>query len=68
MSKIYTTIQGDMWDSIAKRCYGDEAGMNVLMAANPEYISTVVFSAGVTLIVPDYTKPAVSALPPWRRT
>lgn len=68
MSKTYTTIQGDMWDSIAKKCYDDEGGMNVLMAANQEYISTVVFPAGITLTVPDYEKAAVSSLPPWRRT
>ena len=34
MSKIYRTVQGDMWDSIAKSCYGSELGMNALMEAN----------------------------------
>lgn len=67
MLKTYTTVQGDMWDSIAYKCYGDEAGINVLMDANEDYIDTVVFPAGVTLAVPEYTKPVTSTLPPWRR-
>ena len=67
MLKTYTTVQGDMWDSIAYKCYGDEAGINVLMDANEDYIDTVVFPAGVTLTVPEYIKPVTSTLPPWRR-
>ena len=67
MLKTYTTVQGDMWDSIAYKCYGDVAGINALMDANEDYIDTVVFPAGVTLTVPDYTKPVTSTLPPWRR-
>ena len=27
----YTTIQGDMWDSIAKKVYGTERAMDILM-------------------------------------
>lgn len=67
MLKTYTTVQGDMWDSIAYKCYSDEAGINALMDANDDYIDTVVFPAGVTLTVPDYTKLVTSTLPPWRR-
>ncbi len=67
MSKTYTTVQGDMWDSIAYKCYGDESGINVLMAANETYVDTVVFPAGVELTVSDYEKPVTNTLPPWRR-
>lgn len=63
----YTTIQGDMWDGIAKKVYGTETAMNVLLNANPEHIGTVVFSAGIVLDVPDYTAPTPDLLPPWRR-
>ncbi len=66
MSK-YTTVQGDMWDVIAKKVYDDEAGMNVLMEANTDYTEVVVFPAGVYLTVPDWDAPATSLLPPWRR-
>lgn len=67
MKKTYTTSQGDMWDLIAKRLYDDEAALNVLLQANPAYIDTVVFPAGVVLVVPEYTAPVTSILPPWRR-
>ena len=67
MLKTYTTVQGDMWDSIAYKCYGDEAGINALMGANEDYIDTVVFPAGIVLTVPEYAKPVTSTLPPWRR-
>lgn len=67
MTKTYTTIQGDMWDMIAKRLYDDEAALNVLLETNPAYIDTVVFPAGVVLVVPEYNAPATSILPPWRR-
>lgn len=49
MSKIYRTVQGDMWDSIAKSCYGSELGMNALMEANHRYIDIVVFPAGMVV-------------------
>ncbi len=67
MPSTYTTTQGDMWDFIAKRVYGTESAMNVLLSANLKHINTVVFSAGVELTVPDYSAPTSSSLPPWRR-
>lgn len=67
MLKTYTTVQGDMWDSIAYKCYGDENGINVLMAGNENYVDTVVFPAGIGLTVPEYIKPVTNTLPPWRR-
>lgn len=39
---IYTTIQGDMWDSIAKKVYGTEKAMDILMKANPEHLTVAV--------------------------
>ena len=67
MSKTYITSQGDMWDSIAYKLYGTEAGMNALLEANQEAARTVVFPSGVVLAVPDYTPPVTDTLPPWRR-
>lgn len=63
----YTTIQGDMWDGIAKKVYGDEAGMNILIEANQKYVDTIVFGSNVVLDVPEYKKPTPAILPPWRR-
>lgn len=67
MRKTYTTTQGDMWDLIAKRLYGAEASLNVLLEANQQYADIVVFPAGIVLEVPEYTAPVTSTLPPWRR-
>lgn len=66
MSKTYTTKQGDMWDSIAKKVYGSEAAMTKLMEANEDYVGTVVFPAGITLTLPVWSAPQTSNLPPWR--
>lgn len=65
--RSYITVQGDMWDSIAYKCYGDESGINVLMDANQAYLDTVIFPAGVELKIPEYVKPVTNILPPWRR-
>ncbi len=68
MSKTYTTSQGDMWDAIAKKVCGSEYLMHYLMDANPEYIATVIFPAGIVLTVPDLPTTSSVHLPPWRRS
>ncbi len=63
----YTTMQNDAWDAIAYRLWGEETYFDRLMAANSEYLDTVLFPAGVVLRVPE--APAQSQkleLPPWR--
>lgn len=64
---IYTTIQGDTWDSIAYQLLGHERHMTVLMKANPDWTSMVVFPAGIELTIPVITAPSAAALPPWKR-
>ena len=63
----YTTVQGDMWDLIAKRNYGTEKAMHVLLEANQQYSDIVVFGAGIVLNIPEYEAPTPDTLPPWRR-
>lgn len=67
MSRIYTTKQGDMWDGIAIKIYGDEGKINVLLSANEQYNSVVVFPSGVRLAVPDVVDNNTAILPPWKR-
>lgn len=63
----YMTVQGDMWDSIAYKVYGDTNHVDVLIGANPQYRYIYVFSAGLELEVPDIEeKTAASGLPPWK--
>ena len=48
----YTTVQGDMWDLISHKVYGDVRFADVLISANPQYRDVLIFSAGVTVDVP----------------
>lgn len=67
--KQYQTIQGDMWDSIAKKVYGTEKAMELLMQANPTYLDTAVFGVGAILHLPQFTaqEQENTMVPPWRR-
>lgn len=64
--EMYTTIQGDMWDSIAYRLYGNEKYMDILMKANQKLLDIFIFSAGTVLEVPALNAEAEKDLPPWR--
>lgn len=66
MSKTYTTIQGDMWDSISYKVYGNEKYMGLLMQGNPEHIETFIFGAGTVLTVPALKEETTADLPSWR--
>lgn len=66
MVDTYTTKQGDMWDMIAYEVYGDEYKMHYLMDANKKYVETVIFPAGVTLVVPVLSAAQTTNLPPWK--
>lgn len=64
----YTTVQGDMWDSIAYSQLGSTNYTNLLMEANLKHRETFTFPAGVVLTLPDIPDtPAASTLPPWKR-
>lgn len=62
----YRTIQGDAWDTVAFRLWGQERLAHHLMDANPEHLDVVIFPAGVELAVPDIVvQPETPELPPW---
>ena len=63
----YTTIQGDMWDSIAYKQLGDTAHTDDLMNANQQYREYYIFPAGIILELPQITEPQSSTLPPWKQ-
>jgi phage tail protein X len=66
-AKTYNTVSGDTFDGIAHRILGNRRYTRELMEVNPKYISTVIFSAGITLVIPDITTTANQInLPPWR--
>lgn len=67
MTKTYTTIQGDMFDSIAYKVYGSVKYMDVLIRANRKYCDVQIFSSGVVLEIPEIdTATKGTDLPPWK--
>jgi phage tail protein X len=66
----YTTVQGDTFDWIAKKCCGSELLMGKIIDTNPAYGSVMVFPAGITLSIPDISsgEEASSTVPPWRQS
>ena len=63
----YTTIQGDMWDSIAYKVFGDRSYTGRLMRLNPAYKDYFIFPAGITLTLPEKTVTLSDLLPPWKQ-
>lgn len=65
----YITKQGDRWDLIAWRAYGDITKQKEVMEANRDIMLVNSFDEGYTLILPII--PEVSTqdaqLPPWKR-
>ncbi|BBF42009.1 hypothetical protein lbkm_0691 [Lachnospiraceae bacterium KM106-2] len=64
----YITVQGDTWDIIAREQLGDEKYIGQLIDCNLKYIDMVIFSAGVSLAIPeiDSEEEEDTDLPPWR--
>ena len=67
MSREYTTVQGDMWDSVAfSQCGGVEC-MGQLMWLNRQHLGYYIFPAGVALALPEPGPEGPGGLPPWRQ-
>ena len=65
--KTYTTVQGDMWDSIAFAQLGDVAHTDKLMNANLRYREYYTFPAGIVLTLPEIPERTSYTLPPWKQ-
>lgn len=65
--KSYTTVQGDMWDSIAYTQLGSVNHTDKLMNANMKYREYYIFPAGIVLSLPEVTESVSDTLPPWKR-
>ena len=63
----YTTVQGDTWDLIAYKLYGDESYADVLMESNYPYLDFFVFPADVVLNAPEVKRSEDDfEVPEWR--
>ncbi len=65
--RTYTTVQGDMWDSIAYAQLGDVAHTDKLINANLQYREYYIFPAGITLVLPEIPERVSNTLPPWKQ-
>ena len=65
--RVYKTIQGDTWDGIAVKVYGDEKYMNEWLEANQAYREIIIFPANVSLSLPDIQTQTTTILPPWKK-
>ena len=65
----YTTRQGDRWDLIAHKYYGDAMLISGLSAPNPHLPIAEQFGANLTVFVPVLeVKPTNNEdMPPWLR-
>lgn len=65
----YTTIQGDRWDTVAYKAYGDPMKITPIAEANPHVPKSPVLPAGIILNIPIQERENVTSniLPPWKR-
>lgn len=67
MENTYMTKQGDTWDMIAYRVYGDVKYTGWLMQNNFPHLDVFVFGAGVILQTPELPESEQLAnMPIWR--
>ena len=67
MAKTYTTVQWDMWDSIAYTQMGSTDYTDRLLNLNRQYRMYYTFPAGIVLVLPELEKNILDTLPPWKR-
>ena len=64
--RSYITMQGDAWDAVAYRLWGEERFFMELVKANPEHLDVLLFPAGVELRIPPAPERVIKQeLPPW---
>ncbi|MDE2101149.1 MAG: tail protein X [Patescibacteria group bacterium] len=67
----YSSIDGDRWDSIANKHYGDPTQLTALIMANPAVPIVDVLPAGTQLAVPmigsanNQSQGGTTSNPPW---
>ena len=68
MHSTYITVEGDTFDSLALRFYNDEKLASTIIQANLDHCATLIFEAGILLVIPDVSTVVYpETLPPWRR-
>lgn len=69
MAETHITVQDDTFDGLALKYYDDEKQASAIIAANLDHCDTLIFDAGVELVIPDAAALTLpETLPPWRRS
>jgi len=67
----YVAKQGDRWDTIAFKAYGDATLINGLIEANPTIVISPILEIGTRVIVPILEQGEIQInselLPPWKQ-
>ena len=65
----HITKEGERWDMLAYRYYGDALAYERIVAANPHVAVTPVLAGGLMLAIPvvEETETLTEDLPPWLR-
>lgn len=64
----HVTIEGDTWDRLAYRYYGNARRYPPIIEANPHVPITAGLPAGITLAIPLLeSETRIEDLPPWMR-
>ncbi|ALS60664.1 tail protein X [Pandoraea norimbergensis] len=68
MYLTHITTEGERWDQLAYRYYGDPLAYEAIVAANPHVPLTPTLSSGLRLSIPVIEQTDLSEdLPPWMR-
>jgi len=68
--RTYLVAQGDVWDYLSFKLYGDEGFTHILLEANPELRHIVKFEKSTIINVPDRPQERAqssASLPPWKQ-
>lgn len=67
----YVVKQGDRWDTVAQKAYGDSTLVSGIIDANPAVVVSAVLEPGVRLVIPILEEGDIiidsELLPPWKR-
>ena len=64
-SLLYTTVQGDTWDTIAYFVFGDEKYASAIMEENYDLLDVLVFDSSEIVQIPEIDIEEVQDLPSW---
>lgn len=69
--RAYTTVEGDRWDTIALKAYGDASKFDPIIQSNYGVPLTAKFTGGLKIRIPviaSQEETNEENLPPWKRT